>query len=216
MQSETLAPWAEIVPDAPYPMTIAGMFVFANQPENANWLYELVDGRLVRMPLSGGEASIIGVRLAAALLTFVEDRDLGAITGADGEYDLTLPGETTETALAPDAAFVRAERVPARTSPEYRRAWKLAPDLVAEVASPNQYRPEMAEKARRYLAAGVRVRLVWVIWPKSQQVVVWRPAAAGAPTPTQPAQTLTLAGGAALDGENVLPGFTYPLQRLFA
>jgi len=214
MQSETLAPWAEIVPDAPYPLTIDGMFTFAAAPEHEHWMYELVDGRLVRMPLSGGEASLIGARLVAALLTFVEDRNLGCVTAADGEYDLTLPGETTETALGPDVAFVRAERVPAKTSPEYKRAWKLAPDLVAEVASPNQYRPEMAQKAQRYLSAGVR--LVWVIWPKYQQVDVWRPAASGAPTPTQPAQTVTLANGEALDGDDVLPGFTYSLQRLFA
>jgi Uma2 family endonuclease len=137
---------------------------------------------------------------------FVDARQLGAITGADGTYDLTRPGDAGETGLVPDAAFVRADRVPARSSPEYAKAWRLAPDLVAEVASPSQFRPEMGEKAQRYLAAGVR--LVWIVWPKSRQVDVWRPGAA------QP--VATLGPGDVLDGLDVLPGFTHPVADLFA
>jgi Uma2 family endonuclease len=201
MADETFAPWAERVPNVG-PMTVDDLLKL----DDDRWMYELVEGRLVRMPLSGGEASRISLRLGAALLAFVEAHDLGAVTGADAEYDLTQPGDAGETALAPDAAFVRAERVPPRDSAEYARAWHLAPDLVVEVASPNQYRPEMAAKAERDLAAGSR--LVWVVWPKYQQVDVWRPGAA------RPVATLDI--GDALDGQDVLPGFTFPLARLFA
>lgn len=81
----------------------------------------------------------------------------------------------------------------------------LAPDLVAEVVSPSQYRPEMAAKARRYLAAGVR--LAWMVWPKYQQVDVWRPAA------TQP--VASLGSEEQLDGLDALPGFSYPVASLF-
>ena len=80
------------------------------------------------------------------------------------------------------------------------------PIWLLEVALPNQYRPEMAAKARLYLTAGVR--LVWVVWPKTQQVDVWRPGA------DQPSTTLAIP--ADLDGLDVLAGFTYPLARLFA
>ncbi len=169
MARETFAPWAEIVPGAPYPMTVDQLLALPDDGQ----LYELVEGRLVRMPPSGGGASNIGLRLASALQTFAEPAGLGVVTGADGEYVLSAPGGV-ETAFAPDAAFVRADRAPARSSPEWEKAWRLAPDLAAEVASPNQYRPELADKARRYLAAGVR--LVWVVWPKYAQVDVWRPA----------------------------------------
>ncbi len=82
----------------------------------------------------------------------------------------------------------------------------MAPDLAVEIPSPDQYRPEMAEKARLYLAVGVR--LVWVIWPRWRQVGVWRPGAAA------PVATLDTTG--TLDGLDVLPGFTYPVARLFA
>lgn len=201
MAQHILAPWAEPVPDAG-PMSIDQLLAL---PQD-EWMYELVEGRLIRMPASGGEASNIALRLAAALVNFAEDRGLGRVTGADGEYDLTQPGDPMETALAPDVAFVRAERVPPRDSAEYKRAWHVAPDIVAEVVSPSQYRPEMAVKAQRYLAAGVR--LVWVVWPKYAQVDVWR---AGATAPVQ-----TLGVGEQLDGLDALPGFTFPLARLFA
>jgi Uma2 family endonuclease len=85
----------------------------------------------------------------------------------------------------------------------------LAPDLVVEVASPSQFRPELREKAERYITAGVR--LVWVVWPRSQQVDVWQLDAQGA---AQLVATLQL--GDALDGLDVLPGFSYPLSDLFA
>ena len=201
MKQDTLAPWAEPVPDAPFPMTADELLT---RPDDG-WMYELIEGRLVRMPGSGGETSLIALDLAAALLAYAKPRKLGRLTGADGTFDLTQPGDTYETALVPDVAFVRADRVPARTSPEFAKAWRLAPDLVAEVVSPSQYRPEMAAKAKRYLEAGVR--LVWIIWPKYQQVDVWRSGA------DQPTATLSIGG--ALDGMDVLPGFSYSLSDLF-
>ena len=200
MAHEIFAPWAELVPDAG-PMTVDDLLTLPDD----GWMYELVEGRLVRMPGSGGQASLIGLRLASALLAFADAHDVGRVTGADGTYDLTRPGDSAETALVPDVAFVQSSRVPAPDSPAYIGAWRLAPDLATEVASPSQYRPEMAAKAKRYLDAGVR--LVWIVWPKSQQVDVWRPGAA------QPVATLT--SGDLLDGLDVLPGFMYPVASLF-
>jgi Uma2 family endonuclease len=160
-QHATLAPWAEEVPGAAYPMTVDDLLRLSEQADSAGRTgqYELVDGRLVHVPGSGGEASLIAVRLTFALSLFVQPRQLGQITGADGTFDLTQPGDATETALVPDVAYSEASRIciPPRGSAEYKRAWRLAPDLVAEVVSPNQYRPEMFSKAQRYLAAGVRL-----------------------------------------------------------
>jgi Uma2 family endonuclease len=158
-------------------------------------MYELVEGRLVKMPPpSGGGASNTAMTLGAALTMFVQSRGLGAVTGSDGEYVLSKPGEPV-TALAPDVAFVRAEHLPPFDTPEWHGAWHVAPDLAVEIASPNQCRPEMAAKAKVYLAAGTR--LVWVVWPKYRQVVV-------------------LDGTSTLSGEDVLPGFSYAAASLFA
>jgi Uma2 family endonuclease len=94
----------------------------------------------------------------------------------------------------PDVAFVRAERVPTRGSPDYHKAPHLEPGLVVEIVSPNQYHPEMNAKALRYLTAGAR--LIWLVWPKYQQVEMWRPGA------TAPVVTLGIAD--ALDGLDVV------------
>jgi Uma2 family endonuclease len=163
------------------------------------------------MPGSGGEASNIAGDLLGELRAFVKPRRLGRVTGADGTYNLTQPGDPADTGLVPDVAFVQASRVPPRTSPDYAKAWPLAPDLVVEVVSPSQFRPEMKDKAERYIKAGVR--LVWVVWPKRQQVDVWRPDAAGV---ARIVTTLKASTGDTLDGLDVLPGFTYPLADLFA
>lgn len=204
MQSNvnTPASWAEGVPGSPYPMRVADL---ANLP-NDEWQYEIVEGRLVRMPGSGIKASWIAVRLIYFLMNFVVPRNLGIVTGPDGTYDLTRPGDPTETALIPDAAFVQAGRLPPMNTPAAAKYGKIAPDLVAEVVSPYQSHKEMDDKARLYLDRGVR--LVWIIWPEAQEVDLWRPAA-----PAAPLQTLGLAD--TLDGLDVLPGFTLPVRDLF-
>ena len=143
-------------------------------------------------------------RLGGRLSVYVEDNDLGVITGADGGYRPD-PAHPRDTELAPDVAFVRKDRTPDRASPDYPKAWAIAPDLAVEVASPKQYRPGMAAKAKRYLSFGTR--LVWVIWPRWQQVDVWRPG------DTQPSATLSVEDH--LDGLDVVPGFTYPVAKLF-
>ena len=194
--ANTLAPWAEIVPHTGL-MTEEELLAL---PEDG-WQYELVEGRLVRMPPSGLRATQIAFIIGAALFAFVQPRKLGVVTGADGGYRLG-PG----TDLVPEVGFIRADRLPLRSSPDYDRLVSGAPDLAVEVASPTQRRSALRRKAQRYLAA--RTQLVWIVWPKSQQIEVWRPG------DTQPAATLGMAD--TLDGGNVLPGFTYPVSDIFA
>jgi Uma2 family endonuclease len=199
---ETIAPWAEIVPDAPYPMTAEEL---ARLPED-RWHYELVDGRLARMPPTGAEHGDVALKLAAELYSYVKAHRLGRVFAAETGFLLTIPGTINQTELAPDAAFVKASRLPPRQSEAYRSTLSLAPDLVVEVASPTQYRPEMGEKARLWLKCGVR--LVWVVWPRSGQVDLWLP---GNNQPTK-----TLKAGDALDGLDVVPGFSYSLAEVFS
>jgi Uma2 family endonuclease len=168
------------------------------------WLYELVEGRLVRMAPAGFDHGSLELDLGAALRSFVMARALGGVATGEIGFTLSRPGEP-DTVLGADIAFVRAERLPPRGSPERRGFWRLAPDLVVEVASPDQHHPEMAEKARTWLAAGVRI--LWLVWPRYQQVEVWR---LGSDVPVA-----MLGGADSLDGLDVVPGFLYPLSRLF-
>ena len=193
---DPLAPWAEVVPGAPFPMTEAALL---RLPDDG-WCYELVEGVLVRMPPSGRRAERVGRRVLVPLSLFVDAHDLGEVTGEQGGYRLA-----PRTDLAPDVGFMRAERLPPLDAPASDGLLVGAPDLAVEVASPTQYRPKMAAKAQRYLAAGTQ--LVWVIWPKRQEVDVWRPG------DRQPSATLTIAD--TLDGLDVVPGFTLPVAEIF-
>lgn len=192
------APWAEIVPHVP-PMT---MDEFLDYPDGDDgFSYELVDGVLVRMVGSRPRATRITTRLFRALDAFVEARGLGAVTPPDAVYDFEHTGQK-DTGLLPDVGFYYASREPL-VDPD--KAYPFAPDLAVEIVSPRQYRLGMRAKAKRYLAGGTAV--VWVVWPLRQQVDVWHPG---------DAQPATLDVGDTLDGENVVPGFTYPVARLFA
>jgi Uma2 family endonuclease len=189
------APWAEVVPGRG-PATVDELLTLPDD----GYIYEVVEGVLVRMAGSGDEATGLGVELAAELRTYVRPRRLGRVTGADGVYK--FPG--AETGLIPDAGFYMAERraqIVDKTKPI-----PFAPDLAVEVVSPDQSPAAIARKARTYLRAGTR--LVWVVWPQSEHIDVWR-----AGVLTGPARGLTSSD--TLDGEDVIPGFSYPVAELF-
>jgi len=198
MSPEVLAPWAEPVPGQPSPLTAVEL---ADLPDDG-WTYELVEGRLVRMPLAGTDHGGYGAALLLSLGLHVRSRKLGRVFTAETGFLLSRVGEP-DTVLGADVAFVRTERLPAQRSDQ--AFWRLAPDLIAEIASPNQYHPEMVAKVQIWLAAGVR--LAWVAWPARQQVDVWRP---GRTTPVA-----TLGASDTLDGLDVVPGFTLRVPEIF-
>jgi Uma2 family endonuclease len=195
MAVDAVAPWAE-----PVLFTAADL---AAMPDDA-WHYELVEGRLVRMPPTGAAHGSMNVRVAVLLEEFVSKRQLGTVMVGETGFILSGVGEP-DTVLAPDVAFVSAARMP----PEEVRAetgyLRLAPTFVVEVASPSQHRPELAAKAERWLRAGVQ--LVWVVWPAERQVDAW-----DARGPTDPR---TLGVDDELDGGEVLPGLRLPVARLW-
>jgi len=171
---------------------------FLELPNDGCQQYELVQGELVEMPGSGFEHSDISLGLGSELRTFVRQHTLGRVTGSDGAYILN---REERTVLVPDAAFVRADRLP----PPDERAGilELAPDLVVEVASPNDSANMISEKVREYLDAGVK--LVWVVFPKRRMVQVF--------TPDRNSRLLYEDDD--LDGGDVLPGFKMRVGAIF-
>ncbi len=106
-----------------------------------------------------------------------------------------------DTVLAPDVAFVRAERLPPRA--ERRGYLPLAPGLMVEVVSPSDRAGKIQQKVGRYLDAGVR--LVWTVDPSARTVAVYRP---GHPP-------LVRHQGDTVDGADVLPDLYFPVGDLF-
>jgi len=70
----------------------------------------------------------------------------------------------------------------------------------------------MAAKAWRYLRGGTR--LIWVVWPESQNVDVWRPDDLR-PRYQDMRPATTWGTGDLLDGEDVVPGFSHPVADVF-
>jgi Uma2 family endonuclease len=98
-------------------------------------------------------------------------------------------------------AFVRRDRLPSGEAA--RRYFQGAPDLAVEVISPNDLYTEVDEKVGEWLAHGTR--LVFVVNPRRQTVAVHRPG--------QPVRVLGIDD--TLDGEDVVPGWTFPIRALF-
>ena len=161
--------------------------------------FNLIRGGLVRMAAAGFRHGKLALRLGRFLGAFVDERGLGVVVGAETGFILA---RDPDTVLAPDAAFVRADRLPPED--DQTGFLSLAPDLVIEVVSPSDRAGKVRAKVQEYLAAGVP--LVWLLRPDQRTVQVSR----GDGT------TTTLAEGDTLDGEAVLPGFQLPVADLFA
>ena len=165
------------------------------------WRVELWKGQLLRMARTGDLHGRVTWRLSSALDRYVEAHGLGQLWPAEAGFDLTRPDEAQQTVLAPDIAFVRAERVP----PPVEGFARVVPDLVVETASLTQSRQEMDGKAQQWLERGAP--LVWVVWPARHEVDEWRQG------DTSPR---TLGTDDTLDGHEVVLGFRLPLADLFA
>lgn len=165
--------------------------------EDDDCLHELIRGELIQIPFGSFQHSTIAARIGARIGTHVCALHLGIVTGANGGYVL---GRDPDTVVAPDAAFVRADRLPE----EFPTWLELAPDLVVEVIEPWDSMNDVTGKVMLYLDAGTQ--LVWVVQPRFQTVTVHYPDRT----------TRTFTAAEQLDGGDVLPGFTLSLAELFS
>jgi len=84
-----------------------------------------------------------------------------------------------------------------------KKFFKGAPDLAAEILSPEDTGAAMHKKLLEYFADGTR--LAWVVDPENRSVLVYR----------SPDTSTLLRAGDYLDGQDILPGFTFPVSDLF-
>ncbi len=113
-------------------------------------LCELIDGTLVKKTMGYWEA-MITIALAARLSIYVNEHDLGAVSGVDSTMRMSSSGRVR----LPDIAFVSKERLPKTRTP----IPTLAPDLAVEVLSEGNTPDEITQKPREYFESGTR--LAW-------------------------------------------------------
>ncbi len=174
-------------------MTPEAFDVFAELPENAETLYEYIDGEIYEMP-SNTHSSEVGITFAVALFNFVKPRKLGHVTGENGGYQIA------GARIAPDVAFISS----VRQKKLARRGYNPnPPELAVEVLSPTDRADQIAKKRAKYEEAGV-----YHIWidPEAKTVEL-----------NPPGQTpRTLTSDDTIDGIDFLPGFTLAVRDLFA
>lgn len=160
-----------------------------------DYRYELVKGRLIRMPPPKYEHGRIVAAIAALLHAHVKACALGDVLGESG-YKLESDPDTVR---APDISFVRRER----TAPGARAYFDGGPDLVVEVLSPDDRPPHVRQKITEYLAHGVLG--VLVVDPRRKTVAVYRPSS----------PALTLRDDDVLDLGDIVAGFTCRVSEIF-
>lgn len=160
--------------------------------------YEIVDGELIDMGNSGAKHGYIAIILSSALFSVVMDQKLGALFDSSTAFKMKNGNKR-----APDISFFAKERLKGLDD---LPAGLLdgAPDLAIEILSPNNTVEEIDNKLTEFFDNGAR--LVWVINPNQHHVLVYR-------TAQEPDRLLKL--GDALEGEDVVPGFTLPIATLF-
>ncbi len=125
----------------------------AARPDDGN-RYELVDGVLRMMSPAGSRHGRIAARLLVRIANHVEQHLLGATYAAETGF---LIQQNPDTVRAPDVAFVASDRL--QEYADHVGYLPLAPDLVAEVMSPNDSPSEVEAKVQTWLDAGVQVVL---------------------------------------------------------
>ena len=168
-------------------------------PEDG-FIHEVVDGQLIMSPKNNFYHGEICSRLLAALVNFNDAHKLGAVLDSSTGFWMQ-----NRNCRAPDISFLsKARLISAGFTRKSRRFFPGAPDLAIEILSPNNTRAEMDARLRDFFGSGTR--LAWIIHPDDECVEICR----------SPEQRTLIGPGGELHGEDLLPGFRYPLAQLFS
>jgi len=161
-------------------------------------VYEIVNGELIDMENRSAKHGYIAIILSAALFNCVSTRKLGAMFDCSTAFKMKSGNKRS-----PDISFMAKERL--QGLDELPDGFlEGAPDLAVEILSPGNTVAEIHDKLVEYFENGAR--LVWVIHPQEQYVLVYRSS-------QEPDRLLK--STQSLDGEEIVPGFTLPIAELF-
>ena len=164
-----------------------------------NDLYEMevnAEGELLIRPMTGAHGS----RQEGYAFAFLCNWEIAHFGVA---YPQTVRFRLPNGAiLGPDAAWMTRERYDALPPEQRARIIEGAPDFVVEIRSRTDDLRPLQDKMQIWMAAGAR--LGWLIDTRNRQVYVYR---GDQPEPE------VLDDPDALDGEDVLPGFVFPVRQ---
>ena len=126
---------------------------------------ELVRGELIMMSPAGSQHGAIAAQLAWILKDFVKSSPLGVVLGAETGFRIATDPDTVR---APDAAFIRAERVGGKLPQGF---FPALPTLPWRSSRPTIEPARCWPRSIGWLDAGCVA--VWVVDPRTQTVTVY-------------------------------------------
>jgi Uma2 family endonuclease len=174
------------------PTTIEAFEAFTRRPENEGRRFELVNGEIIeKMPtIEHGDIAVVFV---GAFLEYFKTHPVGRVV-VEVRF---RPPISAENDFIPDVAIIPidAPRLK-RGVPDYM------PLLVVEVKSPDDTLRKMREKARQYIASGVKMVLLVI---SDKRVIEGYTSD----------DEYVLVDGDTLSGGDVLPGFEIDVAELW-
>lgn len=155
-------------------------------------------GEIIIMPPAGGETGSRNLSVGALLWNWA--RQDGRGIAFDSSTGFILPNGATG---APDAAWVRRERLAELTPAQKEKFLPLCADFVVELRSPTDRVADLQAKLIEYIENGAQ--LGWLLIPATHTVVVYRPAA----------QPTILVNPDTITAEPLLPGLTLQLAAIW-
>ena len=166
--------------------------------DNESWQFEYsAEGELIIMPMPATQSSAAEGEVIVDLGIWRREHG-GMSYGPDIGCHLS-----SGAVRAPDAAWISQERFDSLTPQEQRGTINGAPDFLVEIRSQSDRLPPFLAKMAEWMAAGAQ--LSWGIDPRNRRAYIYR---AGQAEPE------ILDNPATLSGEDVLPGFVFPVGRL--
>ena len=164
--------------------------------------YEVINGEIVEAPPMSWFAAEVANRIHDELGVYLKSNPIGRVR-MDMMFHVPISSDPGRN-RRPDVAFIRFDRWPAERIIPYRgEPAEVIPDLVVEVASPNDKADALLMKAYEFLEAGVR--LVWLVFPGVRVVHAYE----------SPDSLRRFKGTDELDGGTILPGFRVQMSSLF-
>jgi Uma2 family endonuclease len=156
------------------------------------------DGDVIIMAPTGFKSSDSNSEVIFQLKAWAKKNGTGRVTESNGAY--VLPSGAT---YAPDAAWVRNERLKHFTPEQMKKFLPLAPDLVIELRSESDSLNDSKARMAEWIENGVQ--LGWFIDPQNKQVHIYR----------YDRDVEILDDPAKVSGEDILPGFSLNLTEVW-
>lgn len=178
-------------------MTEEQFFQFCQENDSINFERN-ANGEIIIMAPTGSSTGWFNINISTDLTNWVRKTKLGYVF--DSNTGFTLPNNAVRS---PDAAFIKKEEWLKVDPSDRERFAHVCPDFVVELLSKTDDERFIREKMKEWMDNGCQ--LAWMIDSQKKGTTIYR----------KNGSMEVKAFDEMLDGEDVLPGFTLDLSKIF-